>query len=68
MGATIRVVLSPTPPVECLSTIFSENGKVKEDGYERSCGGGYINDYRDAAQHVVSEYENVIFMDNLEKL
>ena len=47
---------------------FSENGKLAEDGYERNWGGGYINDYRDAAERVASEYENVIFMDNLELL
>ena len=47
---------------------FYENGEMLEDGYERSWGGGYINDYRDAAKNVASEYENVIFMDNLELL
>lgn len=47
---------------------FSENGRMVEDGYERNWGGGYIDDYRDAARRVASEYENVIFMDNLELL
>lgn len=48
--------------------VFYENGKVVEDGYERNWGGGYINNYRDAAETVASEYNNVIFMDNLELL
>lgn len=40
----------------------------KKDGYEYDWGGGYINEYRDAAKRVASEYSNVIFMDNLELL
>ena len=48
--------------------VFYDNGEVVEDGYERNWGGGCINDYRDAAEMIASEYENVIFMDNLELL
>lgn len=48
--------------------VFYENGEVVEDGYERSWGGGHIDDYRDAAEVVAAEYDNVIFMDNLELL
>lgn len=48
--------------------VFYENGEVVEDGYDRSWGGGYINEYRDAAEMVASEYDNVLFMDNLELL
>ncbi len=48
--------------------VFYENGEVVEDGYERNWGGGYINDYRDAAEKVAAEFDDVIFMDNLELL
>lgn len=49
----------------CAYTGEEDNGL---DGYSFSWGGGYIDDYRDAAAKVASEYENVIFMDNLEML
>lgn len=48
--------------------IFYGNDIVTEDGYEKSYGGGYINEYRDAMETVAAEYENVYFIDNLEKL
>lgn len=44
--------------------VFEEDGVV-EDGYQKDWGGGNIQEYRDAASCVASEYENVIFMDNL---
>lgn len=44
--------------------VFEDDGIV-EDGYQKDWGGGCIRDYRDAASQVASEYENVIFMDNL---
>lgn len=44
--------------------VFEDDGVV-EDGYQKDWGGGYIQEYRDAASQVSSEYENVIFMDNL---
>ncbi len=44
--------------------VFEEDGIV-EDGYQKDWGGGNIQEYRDATSRVASEYENVIFMDNL---
>lgn len=48
--------------------IFYENGAMAYDGYEKSYDGGYINEYRDAAKMVATEYDNVYFLDNLELL
>lgn len=48
--------------------VFYENTDVIQDGYEKSFGGGMINDYRDAMETVSAEYDNVYFIDNLEKL
>lgn len=48
--------------------IFYGNDIALQDGYGKTYGGGYINDYRDAMETVAAEYENVYFIDNLEKL
>ena len=46
--------------------VFTEGGEVVSDGYERTWGGGTIEEYRDAMEFVASEYDNVYFVDNLE--
>lgn len=47
-------------------TLISEDGYP--DGYQTSYGGGTIEEYRDAAMLVASEYESVFFLDNLKEL
>lgn len=46
--------------------VFTEGGEVVSDGYDRTWGGGTIEEYRDAMEFVASEYDNVYFMDSLE--
>lgn len=48
--------------------IFYGNNIETQDGYEKDYGGGTINDYRDAMESIAAEYENVYFIDNLERL
>ena len=48
--------------------VFYEDGEVVADGYDKDFGGGTIVAYRDAAQQVASEYDDVYFMNNLELL
>lgn len=45
---------------------YIKEGEAVQDGYVYNPGGGYLAEYRNAAQRVASEYENVVFMDNLE--
>ena len=47
---------------------YVKEGEAVQDGYVYNPGGGYLAEYRDAAKKVASEYDNVVFMDNLELL
>lgn len=48
--------------------VFYGNDIVTQDGYEKTYGGGTINDYRDAMELVAAEFDNVYFINNLENL
>lgn len=45
---------------------YTDSNDPAKDGYNHSWGGGYISDYRDSAQKVAAEYDNIVFMDSLE--
>lgn len=47
---------------------FSGGEGEPQDGYTKSWGGGTLGEYRDAMKLIASEYENVYFMDNLDKM